>query len=369
VPILLSKLETLGIRGTQLKLFKDYLNDRWQCVKIGDITSVEQKTSGFGIPQGSILGPTLFLIYINDLCKLNIDHCKIITYADDTALIFTGKTNAELYRNAQLGFNIINKWLHCNLLTLNAEKTKYIHFYMRQRNLSINSIFHLYAHQCQNPAANILCKCPIISNTKSLKYLGITLDETLSYKPHIFNLVHRVRKLIYVFKKLRSIADSKLINQIYLALCQSIIQYCITSWGGTQKTNLLPLERAQRAILKVANSLPFLYPTHLLYRHCNVLTVRQLFVMHSILKQHTLVPYNIDITNKRRGDIACISQSKSKFIFTNRFFSFLGPFLYNRLNKELNIYELNYYNCKIALVKFLQTLSYDKTEELFIICK
>jgi hypothetical protein len=370
VPILINKLEALGIRGTQLNLFKDYLDDRCQCVKIGDIVSEDQKTSGFGIPQGSILGPTLFLIYINDLCKLNISHCKIISYADDTALIFSGKSNAELYKNAQLGFNTVNNWLHCNLLTLNADKTKYIHFCMRKRNPIASNRSQLFAHRCHNPAVNTLCNnCPIISFTQNIKYLGVTLDESLSFKPHIINLTHRVRKLIYVFKKLRTIAEPKLIKLVYLALCQSIVQYCITSWGGTQKSNLLPLERAQRAILKVAYSLPFLYSTSLLYKHSNVLTVRQLFIMHTILKQHSMVPYNTYITNKRRGDIACISQSKSKFIFTNRFFSFLGPLLYNRLNKTLNIYELNYYNCKLELVKYLQLLSYDKTEDLFLICK
>jgi hypothetical protein len=79
------------------------------------------------------------------------------------------------------------------------------------------------------------------------------------------------------------------------------IQYCITSWGGALKTNILPLERAQRAILKVANSLPFLNPTQLLYDACKVLTVRQLFILHTVLKQHAIILYNPDTTKKRRG--------------------------------------------------------------------
>jgi hypothetical protein len=131
----------------------------------------------------------------------------------------------------------------------------------------------------------------------------------------------------------------------------------------------MPLERAQRAILKVTNSLPFLYPTHLLYDACKMLTVRQLFILHTVLKQHAMTLYNPDTTKKRRRDIVCISQSESKYIFTNRFYNFLGPLLYNRLNKQLSIYELNYYNCKIALNKYLQNLPYDKTEDLFLIYK
>lgn len=367
VPILLNKLEAIGIRGLPLKLFTDYLTDRYQSVKIDDITSDKQKNTGFGVPQGSILGPTLFLIYINDLCNLNLKHGKIVSYADDTVLLFTAKTTSEVYEYAQTGFNSVTNWLQINLLTLNADKTKFIHFAMRKPQPSTTNS-HLYAHQCGLFSVS-MCNCPSILKTCNIKYLGIIIDETLSFRPHIENVVKRVRKLIYVFKKLRSIAETKLISQIYIALCQSVIQYCITSWGGALKTYLLPLERAQRAILKVANSYPFFYPTDLLYKSCNVLTVRQLFIMHLVLKQHTLLTYNAEITNKRRYDIVCDSNASSKFVFVKRFFTFLGPFLYNRLNRKLSIYKLNYYSCKKIILQYLLNISYTQTEDLLVVSK
>ncbi|RVE43158.1 hypothetical protein evm_012189 [Chilo suppressalis] len=212
IPKLLKKLEALGIRGTQLKLFADYLDNRSQCVKIGNIKSDYQKMTCYGIPQGSIIGPTLFLVYINDLCNLNLKCGKIISYADDTALIFSANSRSELYEVAQLGLNGVNNWLRCNLLTLNTDKTNYIHFSMRQPCHGFTNP-NLYAHQCQYPSVN-KCDCPLIQNTSHIKYLGILINDTLSFRQHIANLVVRIRKLMYIFKKLRTIAGPKLIKQV-----------------------------------------------------------------------------------------------------------------------------------------------------------
>jgi hypothetical protein len=227
IPTLLHKLETLGIRGTQLKLFTDYLDGRTQCTKIDNVFSSDLKNAGFGVPQGSILGPTLFSIYINDLCNLKIDSGRIISYADDTVLLFSAKSTDEVYQYAQKGFNLVNKWLQLHLLTLNPDKTNYIKFSMRKANLPLTN-HKLYAHNCNNNN-NIQCTCPIIAITNQIKYLGIIIDESLTFKYHVEALCSKVRKLIYVFKKLRSFADARLIKQVYFALCQSVLTYCISS--------------------------------------------------------------------------------------------------------------------------------------------
>ena len=349
ISILLSKLESIGIRGVQLRLFKSYLENRTQCVRIDNVVSDDVENMPFGIPQGSILGPTLFLIYINDLCNIKLQHGIIVSYADDTALLFSADSENHVYELAQHGFNAVNEWLQRNSLTLNAEKTNYIKFSMRKQT-STPTTSPLHAHYCAIPADN-QCMCPNIHITNKIRYLGIIIDETLSFRHHIEVVNNRIRKLIFVFKKLRHVAEPRIIKQAYFALCQSILTYCITSWGGAGKTLLLTIERAQRAILKVSTFRAYLFPTNLLYEHCEVLTVRQLFIMHIVLMQHATLPYSTEFTNKRRKDIVCPHKIKTKHAFTSKFFFFLGPLLYNRLNSIANIYSLCYSNCKKKTLK------------------
>lgn len=353
----------IGIRGTQLKLFSDYLNNREQCVKIGQYRSAGLNSSSYGIPQGSILGPTLFLVYINDLCNLSLQNGVIISYADDTALVFSGKSKDEVYQNAQNGFNVVSNWLNNNILTLNSNKTNYMLFSMRNSNKSTTNL-NIYAHKCNTSAsAATACACPTLVKTDNTKYLGVTIDSHLNFRKHIDSLCTRVRKLIYIFKHLRNIADFNLIRQVYMALCQSILTYCIDSWGGASKSIILPLERAQRAILKVATFRPFRFPTHQLYRECKVLTVRQLFILHIVRLQHTEIGFSPVPSGKRRKDLVC-TNPQTQHAFTNRFYLFQGPYLYNKFNRLLKLYSVSLNRCNRMVIEYLQSLNYSDTEKL-----
>lgn len=366
IPILLNKLENMGIRGNQLKLLSSYLNGRSQCVKIDNVISSDLENTSFGLPQGSILASTMFLIYINELCNLNLAYGKIISYADDTALLFSCSTNSEVHEYAQHGFDIVNNWLQGHLLTLNADKTKYLNFTMRKsQSAQISRAIH--AHQC-NHFNNSFCHCPTISYTKNIKYLGVIIDETLSFSSHIEALSNRIRKLIYVFKTLRTIADPKLVLNVYLSLCQTIINYCISSWGGACKTFMLAVERAQRAVLKVATFRPYLFPTNQLYNSCKVLTVRQLFILSIVLRQHKSLSFCAETINNRRNDIRT-NIAPIKHTFASRFFVFLGPLVYKRLHHKLSIYAMNYINCKKTIQLALSSLSYEETENLLTVVK
>lgn len=173
-----------------------------------------------------------------------------------------------------------------------------------------------------------------------------------------------MRKLIFVFKNLRSVADFDCLKGVYFALVQSILSYCSTAWGGSIKTQILRVERAQRVVLKVMSSKPRLYSTSLLYSLCQVLTVRQLFILSTVLRKHSELIFDSNLrSTKRRSDIVCKTESRRTSVAGRQYY-YLSALLYNRVNKVLNIYPLPHYQCKLKVQQWLLSLSYEKTEDI-----
>lgn len=367
IPILINKLERIGIRGLPLNLFIDYLTNRKQKVRVGDCIS-QNKNVTCGVPQGSVLGPTLFLIYINDLCNLCISDAKIFAYADDTAVVFSGTSWNSAFRSTEIGMCGVGEWLHVNQLTLNTSKTNYICFGIRN-NIQTKEDLSIKIHNC-NSLSNTKCDCPVINRVRYTKYLGVIVDEKLSWYPQLEQVTNRVRKLIWIFKSLRYISPTKLrlssgkslINNIYIALAQSILIYCISVWGGAVKTKFVIVERAQRALLKVIYFKTIRFPSEALYNECDLLSVRKLYILHSILKTHKTIERNKEsIGNSRRTkNVVLLPNVKTKFASIQ--FNWRSAFIYNKINKELNIYNKSNYDCKIIITSWLKKSTYDNIE-------
>lgn len=235
---------------------------------------------------------------------------------------------------------------------------------MKNLNRLSFSSFRIIAHSCS--LNNINCTCPVLQKTDYYKYLGIFIDHNLNFQHHIDMISSRIRKLIYVFKTLRHIIiDFSTLKTLYYALCQSLITYCISSWGGAHKSSMLKIERAQRAILKVMSFLPFRFPTITLYQKTNVLTVRQLFILSIILKQHSNITFSTSLSHTKRKNVCPAQVVSSRF--AQRFFLFLGSFLYNKVDNILHYYGLNIIECKKKTSMWLQSLDYNDTENLIII--
>lgn len=356
--ILLKKLEIIGIRGVALDWFHSYLTDRQQRVILQNHTS-KFKTIKFGVPQGSVLGPTLFLLYINNLCLLDIPQANVFAFADDTALVFSAKTWDAAYAAASYGISLVGDWLSHNLLTLNADKTKVVNFSISHRSAP-SAVIPVYAHTCK---VRQNCNCIPFQQVNSIKYLGVHIDKHLKWVNHVDAVKNRLRKLIFVFKRLRSVANESIIKVVYYALCQAIVSYGIVCWGVACKSLLIKAERAQRAILKVAYKKPVRYPTSKLYRETKVLTVRQLFILATTLRFHKIAPVNlVERSRPLRHEKWKVATTKTEF--GKRRFGYMGPFLYTRVNQTLSLLKTTRHICKQKATAWLMLQDYKDSELL-----
>ena len=173
-----------GITGSTGKLMESYLRQRYQRVVINNNWS-SWKEVQHGVPQGSIHGPLLFLIYINDLSKNISDKSIPILFADDTSFILTSYETSELRRKANEVFNIINKWFYSNSLMLNYTKTYFLQFQAKANNG--NNIHMLHINET-------------IATVKSIKFLGLTVNTILNWKNHISDVKTRLNKACYAIR-------------------------------------------------------------------------------------------------------------------------------------------------------------------------
>jgi hypothetical protein len=235
-----------------------------------------------------------------------------------------------------------------------------------------NKQFAIKIHSCNSTTTMSTCMCPEIEKVACTKYLGVLVDQRLSWYPHLEHVSSRLRKLTWIFKKLRDVvprtsaksgsSDRDILKDVYVSIAQSVLVYCISIWGGSAKTKYLQLERAQRGLIKVMYFKKQRFPTYSLYQLSKLLTVRQLYILNSILKVHKILPYDPKAKKKRRKDMINLSKTNTKF--ASRQFPILSRHLYNVLNKYLDIHNINYHNCKTNVLKWLQDKTYGETEKL-----
>ena len=176
--ILLNKLDHFGIRGVALKWFESYFRDRKQITTFSDVISTNINEIKCGAPQGSILAPLLYLIYVNDLSKCTKKTTSIL-FADDTTLVSFGKNENEVVDSLNSDLCEIQEWLISNRLTLNAKKTKFLIF--GRKKSKNNQKFHVQINDEQ------------VKQIPSATFLGLTINERLSWKEHMMNYYQKYR--------------------------------------------------------------------------------------------------------------------------------------------------------------------------------
>lgn len=282
VPVkrLINKLKAMGIDGLALQVLTSYLQNRTQCIKVGSTLSRELNVH-YGVPQGGTIAPLLFVAYINDLLYSTEPFETRIGYADDTCIIFRFKEKV-CRGSIENTLKEIQKWSVVNGLVLNSNKSQYITFgYQVQRFREPLRLHH------DNCSKRHVCQCKEIQNVKNVKYLGVIIDEKLTWKAHIEKMKPKLRAALCCISKIRKSVTLPTIRTIYSALFESHLRYGILAYGAAFQSIVADLETLQNICLRKilgANSRETASP---LYKRANILPFQ------SLLIQTILMHFNI----------------------------------------------------------------------------
>ncbi len=214
--ILICKLEHYGIRGMPLRWLESFLSNRSQFVGISDVRSTEEILS-YGVPQGSILSPLLFLIYVNDASS-SVQQGRLVQYADDTTLCFNEKSIEALETVTFVELNSTIQYFNKLNLKTNSTKSNFIQFCLRNKD-SDNSL-------------TVMLDETEIEEVYSTKFLGIHLDRGLTWDSHIDHVCSKISSGIYILRKLSEYCPTQVLMTAYYGVIYPHLSYGLVLWGG-----------------------------------------------------------------------------------------------------------------------------------------
>ena len=334
--ILLQKLEHYGIRGHCNSFFESYLSDRKQYVHCNNVNSAVLDMV-CGVPQGSVLGPTLFLIYVNDMINC-IKYSKLQLFADDTITSLSGKNLHVLFDLLKKELRLMMKWFTANKLSLNFDKTFY-------------SIFHSRKTSVCNVFDSMTIAGETIERKKSAKYLGLTFDEVLSWRHHTEKLLSDLSKYFYLFYNLRKVIPYKFKLQLFNAYVYSKVSYGLHCYGAANNNVLNPVQVVCNKLLKLFLIKPRRFPTNSLYKGCGMLKLQDLtkFLASKLVHKsvypnvHTpdqLITYftlNSEMHNRNVRDKLLIRLPAVKSIFGQSCIHWFGAHFWNRIDMSIRL--------------------------------
>ena len=235
---LLTKLDRYGIRGNANCLIKSYLSNRTQYTEVLNEKS-ENLIIRYGVPQGSVLGPLLFLLYINDIANSS-DLGTFILFADDTNIFISGKTVEEAYKKGNKLLSCIKKYMILNKLHINMSKCCFVHF-KPKASKPVESPDTLQLHIDGFP----------IKKTKATKFLGVVIDEQLSWGPHITALKRKLNYATATLNRIRDSVPKELHKDLYHTLFESHLTYCISVWGDAALFRTASIWLSQKHCVRV----------------------------------------------------------------------------------------------------------------------
>ena len=259
--ILLQKLHHYGIRGSALEWFKSYLAGRKQFVHFNNTKSNHRDVT-CGVPQGSILGPVLFLIYINDI--VNVSNILFpILFADDSNVFYAGKDPNEMINIMNTELEKLSIWLKANKLSLNVKKTHYMFFCPPRKNVSFSN--------------KLLIEGESITQVSETKFLGIMVDAKLSWSNHINYISKKISKGIGILNKARKYLPKSCLTTLYYSFVYPYLNYCLEVWGKSPENIMSKILKLQKRAVRIICNKPWREPTRPLFDKLRILPIGKVY--------------------------------------------------------------------------------------------
>lgn len=328
--ILLDKLYFYGVRGIMYDWMKSYLSNRFQYVQYNSSKSDSMSTT-CGVPQGSVLGPLLFIIYMNDSTDC-LTHAKGILFADDTTVYQSSSSIDLLYITMNLELNILSDWFRANKLSLNASKTNYMLF-TNLRNSDNNYVIKI-------------CDCAL-ERKPCVKFLGVHIDQNLTWHDHIRICQSKIASSIYAINRVKHFIPHKYVRTLYFSMIYPYLYYGIPLWGSTYNTHKKKLITAQKRIIRIISGAKYNDHTNPLFQEGNILKLDDIYKVEVCkvaykFKQNLLplplkhlFTLNSDIYVRESRQSNDFHVKKCRTTLASQHISCKGPQLWNALPSEL----------------------------------
>ena len=338
--ILISKLKYYGLSETSLKWFTSYLSNRLQKVFLnGEVSRLDKVVCG--VPQGSNLGPLLFLIYINDMNKA-IKHSSVYHFADDTNLLYSHKNPKTLKNKVNQDLKLLYEWLCANRLSLNVGKTEFMIFRPPRKSITDRVVLTLN-------------RTKIYESTK-IKYLGIILDSRLTWKEHIDELAKKLNRSIGILYKTRNYCPLQIRKTLYFSIFNSHLSYGLPVWGQSKQIYLDRIKKIQKKAIRAITFSDNRAHSSPLFKNLKILNVTDLIKLKiaSLLWDldkktlpHSLSTYFIKANLVHEQNTCFAVQGNCRVPKCNNSFQSIGAKMYNELNRK----EAFSLNNKLTFIK------------------
>ena len=264
--ILLKKLEKYGVIGSENAWFASYLCNRRQFCRVKGVSSGLDDIN-CGVPQGSCLGPLLFMIYINDL-PFSLQSCQVTMYADDTTLSHSSKNITDLNENLNRDLCNLKQWLQGNKLSLNLIKTQAMVVGSRPNLKKISD------KKVQPPT--FVIDDSQIEIVEKTKYLGVQLDQHLVWDEHARYVCTKVSRALGFLKYAKKLLPQETLSHIYRGIVEPYFRYCSSVWGSCGETRLLTLQKLQNLAARIVTNSSYVAPTDDLIEKLNWPTISEI---------------------------------------------------------------------------------------------